>query len=267
MQGVSLRTSLNWDDKILGRGVCLALLSEDENDLIALRYWLGMNNNNYYRDKYRILYKHCLENECIPQEVLENEELCKTLEIKRTLCERWLELKDELRNLENKGDIEKIDCLFPDKEPTKRINKIIKNIHEQDPLLKLKEILTEAIISFAEEKEESRIKIMTLHGAKGLTSHTVIMGGLVEGVLPSRDTAKLEEERRLMFVALTRAKSRIILSSFRMIKKGEASKLRLNIKDNGKYLSPPASNFLNELGPETPTTITGDKWLSSIGNN
>jgi DNA helicase-2/ATP-dependent DNA helicase PcrA len=57
---------------------------------------------------------------------------------------------------------------------------------------------------------------MTLHGAKGLEFESVFITGLEDGLFPiSRsldDSAKLEEERRLFYVGMTRAKSRLTLS-------------------------------------------------------
>ena len=56
---------------------------------------------------------------------------------------------------------------------------------------------------------------MTIHAAKGLEFPIVFLMGLNEGILPSRKTktrAAMEEERRLAFVAMTRAKDRLYLS-------------------------------------------------------
>ncbi|MCR4935092.1 MAG: UvrD-helicase domain-containing protein [Oscillospiraceae bacterium] len=60
-----------------------------------------------------------------------------------------------------------------------------------------------------------RVKLMTVHAAKGLEFSCVFLCGMNEGVFPSRKTATLpgmEEERRLAFVAMTRARQRLFLS-------------------------------------------------------
>jgi len=60
------------------------------------------------------------------------------------------------------------------------------------------------------------LQLMTVHAAKGLEFHTVFMTGLEEGLFP-HDNSKneidgLEEERRLMYVAITRARRRLYLT-------------------------------------------------------
>jgi ATP-dependent DNA helicase UvrD/PcrA len=60
------------------------------------------------------------------------------------------------------------------------------------------------------------LQLMTIHAAKGLEFHTVFVTGLEEGLFPHEnsrnETAGLEEERRLMYVAVTRARRRLYLS-------------------------------------------------------
>ncbi|MBQ6924790.1 MAG: UvrD-helicase domain-containing protein [Kiritimatiellae bacterium] len=61
-----------------------------------------------------------------------------------------------------------------------------------------------------------RVKLMTVHTAKGLEFPNVFVAALNEGVMPSRKTDSergMEEERRIAFVALTRARDRLFLSS------------------------------------------------------
>jgi DNA helicase II / ATP-dependent DNA helicase PcrA len=68
----------------------------------------------------------------------------------------------------------------------------------------------------AEDKEEEYVTLSTIHSAKGLEWHTVFIIHLVEGFFPSSRSAEslesLEEERRLMYVASTRAKQRLFVT-------------------------------------------------------
>ena len=63
---------------------------------------------------------------------------------------------------------------------------------------------------------EDALQLMTVHAAKGLEFHSVFISGLEEGLFPHENSINehggLEEERRLMYVAMTRAKRRLYLS-------------------------------------------------------
>ena len=62
---------------------------------------------------------------------------------------------------------------------------------------------------------QDRVKLMTVHAAKGLEFKNVFIAGMNEGVFPTRRTdtkQKMEEERRLAFVAMTRAEERLYLT-------------------------------------------------------
>jgi len=64
--------------------------------------------------------------------------------------------------------------------------------------------------------QDDALHLMTVHSAKGLEFHTVFITGLEEGLFPhqnsQREEGGLDEERRLMYVALTRARRKLYLS-------------------------------------------------------
>ena len=65
------------------------------------------------------------------------------------------------------------------------------------------------------DREKNGVRLLTMHAAKGLEFDTVFLPSLNEGVIPSvragtRD--EIEEERRLLYVAMTRARKRLYLS-------------------------------------------------------
>ncbi|MCI3951079.1 MAG: UvrD/REP helicase [Burkholderiales bacterium] len=66
------------------------------------------------------------------------------------------------------------------------------------------------------EAGSSALQLMTVHSAKGLEFHTVFVSGMEEGLFPHENSLTeadgIEEERRLMYVALTRARRRLYLS-------------------------------------------------------
>ncbi|MGE4067264.1 MAG: ATP-dependent helicase, partial [Vicinamibacterales bacterium] len=89
---------------------------------------------------------------------------------------------------------------------------------------------------------EARVMMMTLHSAKGLEFPVVVLAGLEEGLFPhsrsAEDEAELEEERRLCYVGITRARSKLVLTS--------AGRRRVF----GEYQSSEPSRFLDEIPPE-----------------
>ena len=79
--------------------------------------------------------------------------------------------------------------------------------------------LTHASLEAGEHQagdQDDALHLMTVHSAKGLEFHTVFITGLEEGLFPhqnsQREDGGLDEERRLMYVAITRARRRLYLS-------------------------------------------------------
>lgn len=63
-----------------------------------------------------------------------------------------------------------------------------------------------------QEKDKDVVKLMTVHASKGLEFPVVFVIGMNQGVFPSKRTKDMEEERRLFYVAITRAKDRLYLT-------------------------------------------------------
>ncbi len=98
------------------------------------------------------------------------------------------------------------------------------------------------------DEGKAALQLMTVHSAKGLEFHTVFVTGLEEGLFPHENSLSeadgLEEERRLMYVAITRARRRLYLT--------QAQQRMLH--GQMRYGIP--SRFVNELPPELV------QWLS-----
>ena len=112
---------------------------------------------------------------------------------------------------------------------------------EEDPGA-LASFLAHAALESGEEQgggERDRVHLMTLHSAKGLEFPVVFMTGLEEGLFPHErsidEPGRLEEERRLCYVGMTRAERHLVLSY------AEARRL------HGSERYAPASRFLREL--------------------
>lgn len=75
------------------------------------------------------------------------------------------------------------------------------------------------------EKKGDAVTLQTIHAAKGLEYHTVFLVGLCEGILPYKKAVSeedIEEERRLCYVAVTRAKERLYLCNRSESSRGRA---------------------------------------------
>ena len=108
------------------------------------------------------------------------------------------------------------------------------------------------------DADTAKITIMTIHAAKGLEFGTVFLPGWEEGVFPSQRSldegglASLEEERRLGYVAITRARRRCTILH------------AANRRIYGQWTSSIPSRFVGELPPahvETETTMSGGESL------
>ena len=79
-------------------------------------------------------------------------------------------------------------------------------------------MLTEASLATQEteiEDKDSQVILLTAHAAKGLEFDVVIIAGMEEGLFPhslSEGPSEIEEERRLFYVALTRAREKIVIT-------------------------------------------------------
>ena len=111
------------------------------------------------------------------------------------------------------------------------------------------------------EGTPDRLNLMTLHAAKGLEFDTVFLPGWEEGLFPSqrtldeKGTAGLEEERRLAYVGLTRAKSRVFVS------------FAANRRVHGQWQSALPSRFIGELPEAHVDNVAGEGFYGNYGGS
>jgi len=114
-----------------------------------------------------------------------------------------------------------------------------------------------ALITSADEISEAgaeQVTLMTLHGAKGLEFPVVFIVGLEQGIMPierAGSTADLEEERRLMYVGITRTMEILFLSRARC---------RMQY---GKTMRNPPSLFLAEI-PQECLSVKGADYADAV---
>ena len=116
------------------------------------------------------------------------------------------------------------------------------------------------VMEIAQDESGDRINLMTLHAAKGLEFNIVFLPGWEEGLFPSQRTmdenglAGLEEERRLAYVGLTRARQRIRVS------------FAANRRMRGAWQSALPSRFITELPEEHVDAVVDEGFYGgSVG--
>lgn len=123
---------------------------------------------------------------------------------------------------------------------------IVENYKSLDTLLSdmaIEPIIESVVDIEGTDKEEEYVTLSTIHSAKGLEWHTVFIIHCVEGYFPSSRSAEsveqLEEERRLMYVASTRAKNNLFVTY----------PMNLYDREAGMTLSKP-SRFISEISSD-----------------
>lgn len=120
----------------------------------------------------------------------------------------------------------------------------IKNFETSRPKADLADYLNlVALMSDADNYDEknNRVTIMTIHSAKGLEFPFVFLVGMEEGLFPHKrsvDEGTLEEERRLCYVGMTRAKRLLFLLSAKNRSAGKETSLQIR------------SRFIDEIAPD-----------------
>ena len=132
--------------------------------------------------------------------------------------QRLLANLDELRQAAN-------TLLANQKEPN--LKEIVETIRYR--------VATRAPLIEPSERTE-RVRIMTLHGAKGLEADNVIVAGVSDQVIPGEETKEevVEEQRRLLYVAATRAKATLVISWHQSISYSDAASNRIR-RDGGVF--------------------------------
>ncbi len=246
------------------------------NDLVALRCWLGFGSNSLQKNEYYRLKRFCLSNDISIRNALEQ-----TLEGNIIIegifgiKERFNILMKKLKDIQNLSDRQKFNMIFPeDEEWSIPFNDLIA-IGEDFHLKDIFESIKSAIIQPELPTEVDYVRIMSLHKSKGLNVENVVIIDCIEGVIPSypkneedlSDYEKYryrEEQRRIFYVAITRAKRLLILSYPISIPRNIAHKIRARLKrrsgddTNGEVIS---SLFLDELGSNRPDFIKGDELI------
>ena len=148
-------------------------------------------------------------------------------------------------------------------ENLEEFKSVTKTFEEEVGIISLEDFLLEvSLVSDIEEYKDdpNRISLMTVHSVKGLEFDYVFITGLEEGIFPHRNsmgTDELEEERRLMYVAITRAKKDLWLTCAkkRMIYGQESPSIM------SRFVNEIDSNLIEYLNKEQKPIVKKEKMV------
>jgi DNA helicase II / ATP-dependent DNA helicase PcrA len=251
----------------------LLQLIVNPNDLVAFRCWLGFHHADYRFKEYARLLKESELLGISPNDLLVRI-LGGTHSVKNIsgLFDRYRKLDELLRNLENKSDLEKFDAIFPQgeewAEPFRTIVSLAND--EQPELAKILKVLRDHISQPELPVDVEYIRIMSLHSSKGLDADLVVIMGCIDGLIPKTVNEKLtysdqkreqEEQKRLFYVALTRTKKTLVLSSISYLSSKLAHRLKLKVPEGVSVLRTSTSTFISkDLRNVINNPVSGDKW-------
>jgi superfamily I DNA/RNA helicase len=254
-----------------------------EDDPVSLRVILGHGDSDGRSSSYRNLMSYCrtegVSERSALQMVHEGKKLPINTKALSTQYDRALAIIQQLPT-ENVSEL--VDALFPaDNEDFEDLRQI--SLEALPEITTTKELLAALVVGITQvdvPPSPDFVRVMSLHKSKGLTSPVVYVAGLVDGIVPTIPSgnhtteiqidAAVEEQRRLLYVALTRASSQLVLSYSSRMEVGLAMSLRVTMNtedirysDGVKVVPTIASRYISELGADAPRAERGSAWLAS----
>jgi len=140
----------------------------------------------------------------------------------------------------------------------------------EDQGISLSEFLDHAsLVSDTDDIDErSRVTLMTLHSAKGLEFENVFLAGMEEGLFPHQfsidDDAGIEEERRLCYVGMTRAKDRLTVSWARQ--RRSYARESFEQTNPSRFLGEIPRELLEPVGPSSAGWKARTEWENAANS-
>lgn len=254
------------------KAVTLLNLLVNPNDAVALRFWLGFGSNNWRAKQYSILLEGAEKHNISTREFLDSC-ISGDIEFKNIsdIKNAYLQLNSNVLEMENKSLPEVIDFIFPEgKESTSILREVslLFIANNSDSTLEGLWDCIVTILTQSEMPEEGDfIRIMSLHKSKGLTSKVTIITSCIEGLIPMHkkgnasheDNDNLQEQRRLFYVGLTRAKEVLVISSFIKIPCDIAYNIGAKFSNYKTHAEVISSRFMGDFKGKIKV-IDGDHW-------
>ena len=240
----------------------LLTLSAKPDDNVALRCWCGFGDANLAREPWNRIRKLCVDNDLSLKDTLSRLKAGQ-LNVPGTkkIIDRLKDLEIKLQMLAPLRGQELLDALFPiDDDKFGMIRAMAQDIDPAADAEKLLEVLRTKVTQPELPTDVDYVRIMSLHKSKGLTADMVIVMGCVEDLIPNLGDLSgvaIEEQRRLFYVSITRARKVLVLSSITGLPRELAHKMRVGVRGRRNHAQTITSRFIDELGPTCPRPISG----------
>ncbi len=269
----------NMSESVAQQTFTLLTLLASPDDIIALRCWCGYGSSSLRSGGWLRIRQHCESTNLSLRNVLQ-QLAANTLNIPytRELVVRYRDLEARLAALNGLQGQDLIDALFPDGEEWASVFHLFAQIDCEDncDAQTLLERIKSKIIQPELPTDVDYVRVMSLHKSKGLTADMVIILGCIAGMIPSiipkdltpsEQVQFIEEQRRLFFVALTRSRKTLVLSSVSTLPRNLAHRMRVPLGRGGDatHARTRASMFIGELGASAPQPLSGNQFLQQLG--
>lgn len=259
-------------------GFALMTLLVRPLDRAALRAWIGMGSPSGLPGGYKRVCDKSIEEGVEPSEVLARLAAGQlTLPHTTPLVARWRELAARRAALSGLAGLDLVRAIWdPDDEDCNDIRLMAEAIavHGGSAGTILDELLQDVTQPYLPDSDGDVIRVMSLHKSKGLTAAVVIIAGSMAGAVPHVDgslpaaeqDAQLREQRRLFYVAITRATDTLVVSAPTLVPFGDAMRAQVTVaRRRGNYAVVAMSPFVQELGASCPATMTTAQWRAAWG--
>jgi superfamily I DNA/RNA helicase len=257
------------------RAFAYLTLAARPKDRVALRYLLGFSSPSWESRGYDALRRHCEGGGQDPWDaLLALEAGALTLPYTKPLIRRFTEIHTTLARVAAFDAAALVDTFLPDgAEWANELRTIaltggLNGVKPPTLLDRLRTHVTQPEIP----EDREHVQVMSLHKSKGLTRKVVVVVSCQEALISNRKAkplpAETAEERRLFYVALTRCKEVLMLSSFSLMPRKEAYEIGMEgalMPGTGEEGGVIASAFLSQLGPSAPRSVGGESFLRNQG--
>lgn len=244
---ISLRRVINTPKRGIGESAIAAIEERAKQQNISMFEALETRKELEFKEIIEDLIKRSesLSLTELIDEVLERSGMKKELESSKAL-------EDEIR-LENLMEVKSITASFEERTGSANLGDFLEEVS-----------LIADISNHTEDGDV--VTLMTLHSAKGLEFPVVFLVGMEEGLFPHNMSLmenNLEEERRLCYVGITRAKERLYLTN--------AKRRMLYGKDNmnmpSRFISEIDEKLIEKIGPKEENKVIDKKQMYTNDNN